>query len=112
MRFQISIDKFSVISGSLGLITQALAKMGMDLTTNYTSYQSSAPPKEDLPGNPSHHAPDVQAGFRPFETGAAHHIQSMDDFDLEDFEISTEMLDAFCSLEPIDATVGALYDLT
>jgi hypothetical protein len=45
-----------------------------------------------------------------FETGGGFQISTLDTFNLDDFEISTEMLDAFSSLEPIDATVGALRD--
>jgi hypothetical protein len=42
-------------------------------------------------------------GNETFETG--------DSFNLDNFEISAEVLDAFSFLEPIDATVGALRDL-
>ncbi len=45
-----------------------------------------------------------------FEIGGGFQISTLDSFSLDDFEISTEMLDAFSSLEPIDATVGALHD--
>lgn len=46
-----------------------------------------------------------------FEAGGISQISLQNSFNLEGFEISTEVLDAFSSLEPIDATVGALLDL-
>lgn len=32
------------------------------------------------------------------------------DFNMQELDISPEMLDAFSYLEPVDPTVGALYD--
>ena len=67
--------------------------------------------------------PPDNSAFLPFPTetaaplGNAHFGMNEDfiptplhSFNPEGFEISTEMLEAFSTLEPIDATVGSLHD--
>jgi hypothetical protein len=50
------------------------------------------------------------SGNEDFEIAEGFQVPYLDSFNLDGFEISTELLDAFLSLEPIDATVGALRD--
>jgi hypothetical protein len=49
-------------------------------------------------------------GNEDFEMVDGFQAPYLDSFNLDGFEISTELLDAFLSLEPIDATVGGLRD--
>ncbi|PVH80486.1 fungal-specific transcription factor domain-containing protein [Cadophora sp. DSE1049] len=109
-----------VIGSSLNLITQALSKLNIHFPTD-----AFAPPSQPLinrepnttqeirflpltadpvPAPPENNNFDIDSNA--FQPPAV----PLQDFGLENFEISPEMLDAFSSLEPIDATVGALYE--
>lgn len=57
---------------------------------------------------PSHPAPVSNLGQAPFEYEPAFQLPAPEDFNLEGFEITPEMFEAFSSLEPISATVGVL----
>lgn len=76
------------------------------------------PPKATLhnPGNrflPLTAEPNPsQLGNQHFEMDGASQASEFQNLDLDNFDISPEILDAFSALEPIDATVGALYDFS
>ncbi|KAK0109350.1 hypothetical protein ONS96_003168 [Cadophora gregata f. sp. sojae] len=113
-----------VIGSSLNLITQALSKLNIHFPTDTTFAGPSHPPVNKYPSNiqelrflpPTAEpvpAPQLQNNNNNFEIDASafqHPAVPLQDFGLENFEISPEMLDAFSSLEPIHATVGALYE--
>ena len=106
--FYIFADSYStVIGNSLALITQALSKLGIDLSTlvvfpDPVGLQDASITK-DTTLAPANHP--MILGNEDFEVAGGFQVPPLDSF-----EISTEMLDAFLSLEPIDATVGALRD--
>jgi hypothetical protein len=91
------------------LITQALSKLGINLSTSSDfsasmSYQIS----EDTSSSAiSQFGP---LGNEGIETNQGFQLPPLNNFELSGFNISSEMLDAFSSLEPIDATVGSLRD--
>jgi hypothetical protein len=96
----------------LTLITQALSKLGIDLST-LSIFQDPVPSQDSPIIQNTTSAPiphPVTRGSEDFEIDGGFQIPPLDSFDLDGFEISAEMLDAFSTLEPIDATVGALFD--
>ncbi|KAH9217762.1 fungal-specific transcription factor domain-containing protein [Leptodontidium sp. 2 PMI_412] len=112
----------AVIGSSLNLITQALSKLNIHFPTNSFSEPSHQPSNR---GDQRHTI--QEARFLPLTADPMPSIPDNSNFDLdgsafqpppvplqgfdfENFDISPEMLDAFSGLEPIDATVGALYD--
>ena len=111
--FYIFANSYStVIENSLALIIQALSKLGIDLTTpvifpDPVGLQDPSITKEtDI--TPVNHP--MIPGNEDFEMVDGFQAPYLDSFNLDGFEISTELLDAFLSLEPIDATVGGLRD--
>ncbi|PMD32550.1 fungal-specific transcription factor domain-containing protein [Hyaloscypha variabilis F] len=101
-----------VIENSLALIIQALSKLGIDLTTpvifpDPVGLQDPSITK-DTDITPVNHP--MIPGNEDFEMVDGFQAPYLDSFNLDGFEISTELLDAFLSLEPIDATVGGLRD--
>jgi hypothetical protein len=111
--FYIFADSYStVIENSLALIIQALSKLGIDLSTlvvlpDPVGLQDTSITK-DTTLTPANHP--MIPGNEDFEIAEGFQVPYLDSFNLDGFEISTELLDAFLSLEPIDATVGALRD--
>jgi hypothetical protein len=111
--FYIFADSYStVIENSLALIIQALSKLGIDLSTlvvfpDPVGLQDASITK-DTTLTPANHP--MISGNEDFEIAEGFQVPYLDSFNLDGFEISTELLDAFLSLEPIDATVGALRD--
>ena len=104
---------FSIVIGSsLVLITQALSQAGIDLSTA-SNFQDSASRQNSLIVQDSHFPITAYAtplGNGTFETGGVFQALPQHSFSTDGFEISPEMLEAFSSLEPIDATVGSLRD--
>jgi hypothetical protein len=106
-------DSYStVIENSLALIIQALLKLGIDLSTpvvfpDPAGFQDASITKETTLTPANHPMIPVNEDF---EIAEGFQVPDPDSFNLDGFEISTELLDAFLSLEPIDATVGALRD--
>ena len=111
--FYICTDSyFTVLENSLALIMQALSKLGIDLSMLVVSpapvgIQDTSITK-DTTLTPANHS--TTSGNEDFGIAEGYQVPYLDSFNLDGFEISTEMLDAFLSLEPIDATVGALRD--
>lgn len=111
--FYIFADSYStVIENSLALIIQALSKLGIDLSTlvvfpDPVGLQDASITKDTTLATDNH---SMIPGNEDFETAEGFQVPYLDSFNLDGFEISTELLDAFLSLEPIDATVGALRD--
>ena len=111
--FYICTDSyFTVLENSLALIMQALSKLGIDLSMLVVSPASvgiqDASITKDTTLTPANHS--TTSGNEDFGIAEGYQVPYLDSFNLDGFEISTEMLDAFLSLEPIDATVGALRD--
>ena len=111
--FYICTDSyFTVLENSLALIMQALSKLGIDLSMLVVSPASvgiqDASITKDATLTPANHS--TTSGNEDFGIVEGYQVPYLDSFNLDGFEISTEMLDAFLSLEPIDATVGALRD--
>jgi hypothetical protein len=101
--FYIFADSYSI---------QALSKLGIDLSTlvvfpDPVGLQDASITK-DTTLTPANHP--MISGNEDFEIAEGFQVPYLDSFNLDGFEISTELLDAFLSLEPIDATVGALRD--
>ena len=98
----------TVIENSLALIMQALSKLNIDLSTLvFPDLQNASTSKDNTLTSSNH--PTI-TGNEDFEMAEGFQVPYLDNFNLDGFEISTEMLDAFMSLEPIDATVGTLRD--
>ena len=98
-----------MIGSSLTLITQALAKLGIDA--------SVSPPFDPVLSQQIPIAQDTgvsdttSLGYETFNVGEDFQTPQLHSFNPDSYEISPEMLDAFSSLEPIDATVGALRNM-
>lgn len=113
MKYNLSHASSLVIGSSLALVTQALSKLGIDLSTHSAIQKRYPLQAAPLIQGTTFQAtnPVMPSRSETFEAGGAFQVPPLDSFNLDDFEISTEILDAFSSLEPIDATVGALRDL-
>ena len=105
-----------MIGSSLSLITHALAKLNIHLPTSPTT--GDVPQETTIPNDtrnrylPLTAEPIIpQPEGQHFDPSGAFQASEFHNLDLENFDISPEVLDAFSALEPIDATVGALYDL-
>jgi hypothetical protein len=111
--FYIFADSYStVIENSLAMIIQALSKLGINLSTlvvfpDPVGLQDASITKDTTLTSAIH---PMIPGNENFETAEGFQVPYLDSCNLDEFEISTELLDAFLSLEPIDATVGALRD--
>ncbi len=104
-----------MIRSSLSLITHALSRLDIRFPSTIIDVPPQSPPV-DTSGNrflPLTAEPNIsQTGNQLFEMDGASQVLEFQNFDLDNFDISPEMLDAFSALEPIDATVGALYDFS
>ncbi|OBT46304.1 hypothetical protein VE00_02727 [Pseudogymnoascus sp. WSF 3629] len=98
-----------VITSALDLITKALSKLDIDLSG--LAIQSLTP---------TGYTPPVQGEFLPPiadpvpivpQVGADGNLQDayIYNFNPDNFEVTKEMLEAFSSLEPVDATVSRLW---
>jgi hypothetical protein len=100
--------KFSVIKNSLGLITQALSTLNIDISKmaglSVEQHDTTQGPESSLNVYPIGH----QSGA--FATTERLQMQPLNGFGLDGFDMSPETLDAFSYLEPMNATVGALSD--
>jgi hypothetical protein len=99
----------------LAIITQALSKLDIDLSIR--SIVQDPIPLRDLQSLTTIQnavlpltADAIPLGNAPFELDETLQMPPLHNFNPDGFEISPEMLEAFLSLEPIDATVGALHD--
>jgi hypothetical protein len=103
-----------VIGSSLALITQALSKLGIDI---------SPPPirRAPTPNNERFQDIHTEGTFLPLTDDPAQalaafgfdgtfEIPAMDSLNLDGFEITPELFEAFSTLEPVSATVGTLQD--
>ncbi|KFZ07001.1 hypothetical protein V501_06851 [Pseudogymnoascus sp. VKM F-4519 (FW-2642)] len=98
-----------VITSALDLITKALSKLDIDLSG--LAIHSLTP---------TDYTPPVQGEFLPLlpdpvpivpQVGADGNLQDayIYNFNPDNFEVTKEMLEAFSSLEPVDATVSRLW---
>jgi len=85
----------------LALIIQSLSKLGIDLST------LDPDPRSARLQDDSSKEGKTQMSADPL---ALSECPDFTFFDINSFETSTEMLDAFSSLQPIDATVGSLSE--
>lgn len=107
--FDLRLHICLVIASALDLITKALSKLDIDLSG--LAVQSL---------DPTSYAPPARGEFLPLlpdpvpivpQVGADGNFQDayIYNFNPDSFEVTKEMLEAFSSLEPVDATVSRLW---
>ena len=102
-----------MIGSALAVITEALSTIGIDLSTQSTN-ENMRSRQEQLQDEPvihgdflPHAAASVPMEQSQFDGDEIFHVPPLYEFNPEGFEISSEMLEAFSFLKPIDASIGA-----
>ncbi|KAF8848904.1 fungal-specific transcription factor domain-containing protein [Acephala macrosclerotiorum] len=100
----------SVIGSSLSLITEALLKLGINLSKQALT-QISLSPRYQTETTPALHGSDgAQTSHMSMTSNDHIDPQLLQDFNLDAFEVSSEMLEAFLNLEPMDPTFGSFQE--
>ncbi|KUJ11035.1 C6 transcription factor [Mollisia scopiformis] len=100
-----------VIGSSLQLITEALSKLGIDLSSSRIS-TSTKESQEDVAQiiNAVYEDNGSETFYLPSGSNEPVDPQLLQDLALENFEVSPETLEAFSNLHPMDPTFGSFQD--
>ncbi|CZR54053.1 related to pathway-specific regulatory protein nit-4 [Phialocephala subalpina] len=99
-----------VIGSSLGLITEALSKLGINLSKQASSQVSMSPNYQDDTRSVTQISDYAQSSHPPSTLKDHIDPQLLQGCSLDGFEVSSEMLEAFSNLEPMDPTFSSFQE--